>query len=67
MSQHNLTDYMCFKIPDGSLDMINYIGILRGFAYDSDSIKKGCTSLEAVLLCIPKGYHCVDLSLYKVI
>lgn len=23
--------------------------------------------LEAVLLCVPDGYHCVDLSLYKVI
>jgi len=59
-------DYICFKIPDESLDLINCIGILRGFACDSSSIQKGFSSLEAVLLCIPEGYHCVDLSLYKV-
>lgn len=30
------------------------------------SLKKSQTSLEAVLLSIPAGYECVDLSLYKV-
>lgn len=30
------------------------------------NVKKGYTSLEIVLLCVPGGYHCVDLSLYKV-
>lgn len=26
----------------------------------------GENSMEAALLCIPEGYYCVDLSLYKV-
>lgn len=64
-SRRSLVDYICFKIPDGSLDMTNCIGILRGLTCSSSPIQKGVTSLEAVLLCIPKGYHCVDLSLYK--
>jgi anaphase-promoting complex subunit 4 len=33
---------------------------------DLINVKKGYASLEAVLLCVPAGYHCVDLSLYKV-
>lgn len=33
--------------------------------HDLDNLEKGYTSLEAVLLCVPDGYHCVDLSLYK--
>lgn len=33
---------------------------------DSSSLKCGSSSLEAVLLSIPEGYQCVDLSLYKV-
>lgn len=34
--------------------------------HDLRNGEKGYNSLEAVLLCIPDGYHCVDLSLYKV-
>lgn len=34
--------------------------------HDLSTVKKGYTSLEAVLLSIPDGYHFVDLSLYKV-
>lgn len=34
--------------------------------HDMSSKKRGHTSLEAVLLSVPAGYHCVDLSLYKV-
>jgi anaphase-promoting complex subunit 4 len=30
---------------------------------DLINVKKGYASLEAVLLCVPAGYHCVDLSL----
>jgi hypothetical protein len=32
---------------------------------DLINVKKGYASLEAVLLCVPAGYHCVDLSLYN--
>lgn len=66
VSQHNLVDYICFKIPDESLDMVNCFCILRGFANDSSrSFQKRSSSMEAVLLCIPEGYDCVDLYLYK--
>lgn len=34
--------------------------------HDSSSVNKRYTSLEAVLLGVPAGYYCVDLSLYKV-
>ncbi|KAF8389342.1 hypothetical protein HHK36_026036 [Tetracentron sinense] len=64
--QHGLVDYISFRIPDESFsDMPNSIGIARGFMHDLSSVKKGYTSLEAVLLRVPDGYHCVDLSLYK--
>lgn len=33
---------------------------------DSDCLKKGYSTMEAVLLCVPVDYQCVDLSLYKV-
>lgn len=57
--------HICFRIPDESLDLVNCIGILKGFSCNSNSIGKETTSLTAVLLCIPEGYRCVDLSLYK--
>lgn len=64
--QQSFTDYISFRIPDESYpDTSNCIGIVRGFMHDLSSIKKGYTSLEAVFLCVPQGYHCVDLSLYK--
>ncbi|KAJ9690302.1 hypothetical protein PVL29_012784 [Vitis rotundifolia] len=64
--QHRFIDYIAFKVPDESFsDVANCIGIARGFMHDSSSVKKGYTSLEAVLLSVPDGYHCVDLSLYK--
>lgn len=34
--------------------------------HDLDCLKKGHSSLEAVLLRVPVDYQCVDLSLYKV-
>ncbi|KAK2977122.1 hypothetical protein RJ640_017646 [Escallonia rubra] len=59
-------DYVAFRIPDDSFsNFANCIGIVRGFMHQVDSLKKGYTTLEAVLLCVPDGYHCVDLSLYK--
>ncbi|KAB1221901.1 Anaphase-promoting complex subunit 4 [Morella rubra] len=59
-------DYVSFQIPDESFPAIaNCIGIARGFMNSLINVKKGYTSLEAVLLCIPDGYRCVDLSLYK--
>lgn len=62
-----LIDYISFRIPDDSFsNLTNCIGMARGLMHDLGSIEKGFTSLEAVLLCIPGGYHCVDLSLYKV-
>ncbi|XP_034214411.1 anaphase-promoting complex subunit 4 isoform X2 [Prunus dulcis] len=65
-SQHMLLDYISFQIPDDSFSGVsNCIGIVRGFMLDSISVKRGYTSLEAVLLCVPGGYCCADLSLYK--
>uniref|UniRef100_A0A1D1Z2S3 Anaphase-promoting complex subunit 4 n=4 Tax=Anthurium amnicola TaxID=1678845 RepID=A0A1D1Z2S3_9ARAE len=58
---HNLVDFICFKIPHDSLNMSNSIGITKGFTTHSGST----SSLEAVLIRIPNGYKCVDLSPYK--
>ncbi|KAL3740385.1 hypothetical protein ACJRO7_021636 [Eucalyptus globulus] len=59
------TDYISFQIPDESfLDFTNCIAVVRGFMNDSSNVKRG-RPLEAILLCIPSGYHCVDLALYK--
>ncbi|KAJ8472225.1 hypothetical protein OPV22_026568 [Ensete ventricosum] len=58
-------DYICFKVPDESLELTNCIGIIRGFANGLDPVQKRVTSPEAILLCIPDAFQCVDLSLYK--
>ncbi|XP_057963074.1 anaphase-promoting complex subunit 4 [Malania oleifera] len=64
--QSRFLDYISFRIPDESISAIaNCIGIARGLMHDLSSVKRGCTSMEAVLLCIPSSYTCVDLSLYK--
>ncbi|KAL5208125.1 hypothetical protein ABZP36_032560 [Zizania latifolia] len=65
-SQHSgpsyrLTDYICFKIPDGSLNLRNCIGVIKDFSNSSTSTP----SLSGFLLRIPDEYECVDLSLYK--
>lgn len=60
-------DYICFKVPDESLELTNCIGIIRGFANGLDPVQKRVTSPEAILLCIPDAFQCIDLSLYKVI
>lgn len=66
-SQQRLTDYISFRVPDNSISNItNCIGVVRGVIHDMGNSEKGYTSLEASLLCIPDGYNCVDLSLYKV-
>ncbi|XP_031125914.1 anaphase-promoting complex subunit 4 isoform X1 [Ipomoea triloba] len=65
-SQQRLTDYISFRVPDNSISNItNCIGVVRGVIHDMGNSEKGYTSLEASLLCIPDGYNCVDLSLYK--
>ncbi|XP_011001129.1 PREDICTED: anaphase-promoting complex subunit 4 [Populus euphratica] len=64
--QHSFVDHVCFQVPDEPFsDIANCIGVMRGFTHDLNSSKNGCTSLEAVLLYVPAGYECVDLSLYK--
>ncbi|KAI8014349.1 Anaphase-promoting complex subunit 4 [Camellia lanceoleosa] len=64
--EQRLVDYISFGIPKDSFSNIrNCIGIARGFKHDLSSVNKGNASLEAVLLSVPDGYHCVDLCLYK--
>ncbi|XP_057512090.1 anaphase-promoting complex subunit 4 isoform X2 [Actinidia eriantha] len=64
--EQRLVDYISFRIPDESFSNIrNCIGITRGFMGDLSGVKKGNTSLEAILLSVPNGYHCVDFCLYK--
>lgn len=64
--ENRFIDYISFQIPDEPFpEIANSIGIVRGFMNDLINVKKGYASLEAVLLCVPDGYHCVDLSLYK--
>ncbi|KAK1291453.1 Anaphase-promoting complex subunit 4 [Acorus calamus] len=62
---YGLVDYICFRIPDDSLDVSNTIIIVRGFVYGSGLRNMENYSLEAAVLSIPEGFHCVDLSLYK--
>ncbi|XP_010436458.1 PREDICTED: anaphase-promoting complex subunit 4-like [Camelina sativa] len=65
-SQSGYTDYISFQIPNETFpDIPNCIGIAKGFKQNSNNEKNGYTSLEAVLLSVPNGYSCVDLSLYK--
>ncbi|KAF2586367.1 hypothetical protein F2Q70_00034755 [Brassica cretica] len=60
------TDYISFQVPDEAFpDIQNCIGIAKGFKQNSNKESNDYTSLEAVLLSVPSGYHCVDLSLYK--
>jgi len=65
--QSGYTDYISFQVPDETFPEIsNCIGIAKGYKQNSNNEKNGYTSLEAVLLSVPNGYTCVDLSLYKV-
>ncbi|KAL9329282.1 hypothetical protein ACSQ67_004285 [Phaseolus vulgaris] len=64
--QNQFIDYISFQVPDECFsDIVNCICIVRGFMHDSHCLKKGSSSLEAVLLHVPVDYQCVDLSLYK--
>ncbi|KAF5475597.1 hypothetical protein F2P56_007389 [Juglans regia] len=64
--ENRCIDYISFQVPDESFpEIANCIGIARGFMNHSMNFKRGYTSLEIVLLCVPGGYQCVDLSLYK--
>ncbi|TYG48556.1 hypothetical protein ES288_D10G024800v1 [Gossypium darwinii] len=65
--EHGFIDYISFQIPgDSSSNIANCIGISRRFMHSlSNSSIEESASLEAVLLSVPDGYHCVDLSLYK--
>ncbi|KAL3851275.1 hypothetical protein ACJIZ3_013157 [Penstemon smallii] len=66
INHQRLTDYTSFIIPDETFpNVTNCIGISRGILHDLDNLKDGHTSLEAVLLRVPDGHQCVDLSLYK--
>ncbi|KAG5622681.1 hypothetical protein H5410_007899 [Solanum commersonii] len=63
--QQTLTGYISFKLPDDSLSVTNCIGIVRGLTRDLSKVDSIRDPIEAALLCIPDGYHCIDLSLYK--
>ncbi|KAM0874715.1 hypothetical protein ACQ4PT_037261 [Festuca glaucescens] len=60
---YSLTDYICFKIPDGSLNLRNCIGVIKNFCNSRSTIST--PSLSGFLLRMPDEYECVDLSLYK--
>ncbi|XP_015688990.1 anaphase-promoting complex subunit 4 isoform X1 [Oryza brachyantha] len=60
-SSYSLTDYICFKIPEGSLNLKNCIGVIKNFSNSSSSRP----SLSGCLLRIPDEYECIDVSLYK--
>lgn len=65
-THQKLTDYTSFMVPDETFpNTTNSICIARGLIHDLENLKHGQNSLEAVLLRVPDGYHCVDLSLYK--
>lgn len=64
--QQKFIDYISFKVPDDSFtDIANCIGIARGFIHDQSCSNEDYSSFEAVLISIPDGSRCVDLSLYK--
>ncbi|OMO76546.1 hypothetical protein CCACVL1_15575 [Corchorus capsularis] len=65
-NEHGFIDYISFQIPgDSSSDIANCIGISRGFMHGLSNNNEESALLEAILLSVPDGYHCVDLSLYK--
>lgn len=64
--QQALTGYISFKLPDDCFSIANCIGIVRGLTHDLGKLEGISDPVEAALLCIPDGYHCIDLSLYKV-
>ncbi|KAJ8549636.1 hypothetical protein K7X08_033343 [Anisodus acutangulus] len=63
--QQTLTGYISFKLPDDSFPVTNCIGIVRRLTHDLGKVDNTYDPVKAALLCIPDGYHCTDLSLYK--
>lgn len=63
-SSYNLTDYVCFKIPDESLNKKNCIVVIKNSSNCCTTLSMA--SLSGFLLHMPDEYECVDLSLYKV-
>ena len=56
-NQHQFIDYISFEVPNESFPNItNCICMVRGFMHDLDSLKKGYSSLEAILLCVLIDY-----------
>ncbi|XP_071741513.1 anaphase-promoting complex subunit 4-like [Rutidosis leptorrhynchoides] len=56
VKQNSCVNYVSFRLPDeGSSNLANCVVVTRCIM----------NALEAVLLRVPDGYHCVDLSLYK--
>ncbi|WVZ73362.1 hypothetical protein U9M48_021676 [Paspalum notatum var. saurae] len=62
-SSYSFTEYVCFKIPDGSLNKRNCIGMIKDVGNCCTALSMA--SLSGFLLHIPDEYECVDLSLYK--
>ncbi|KAK4361049.1 hypothetical protein RND71_020001 [Anisodus tanguticus] len=63
--QQTLTGYISFKLPDDSFPVTNCLGIVRRLTHDLGKVDSTYDPVKAALLCIPDGYHCTDLSLYK--
>ncbi|XWS18307.1 hypothetical protein CRYUN_Cryun32bG0032800 [Craigia yunnanensis] len=60
--EHGFIDYISFQISgDSSSGVANCIGISRGFMHRLSNSTESA-SLEAILLSVSDGYHCVDLS-----
>lgn len=64
-AQQEFEDYISFKIPNDSLGMANNIVIMRRLKPHSNG-ETPESSLQAVILSMPDGFECIDLSLYKV-
>lgn len=55
--EERFVDYVCFRLPDeASSELANCIVVVTRCLMNE---------LQGVLLCVPDGYQCVDLSLYK--
>ncbi|KAL4035669.1 hypothetical protein IC575_004374 [Cucumis melo] len=64
--EQKFIDYISFRVPDDSFaEIANCVGIVRRFIHDQSCSNEDHSSSEAVLISIPDGSQCVDLSLYK--
>ncbi|GAA0164098.1 hypothetical protein LIER_19814 [Lithospermum erythrorhizon] len=65
ISQQGYTECITVRVPEDSFPSIpNCILIARRLLFDLNNAEND-PSIEAALLRLPDGYHCVDLSLYK--